>query len=868
MGKTRLLATALERLAAGGRTVLAVGGIGGPDNGCAENFGSVSECLDRLESARRNSDPARRTVVGLDDAHLLPESAAHRLYQLSASGRVALATTARRDAPLPTGMDKLWVERLAERIEVQPFAGDAIAAIVRRRVGGPVDSGTPERLWDATGGNALLLHELVEHSLAEGSLRRVGDHWRWDGLMAPPPRRLADIVCLGLRDLTPQEQELVNTLAVVGHLEYRLAERLGLARAAEVLDERGVVQIEGAGRRLGIRLALSLTGSVVAGRMSGLTAQRLRLQVAAAIEETGARQEEDVLRIVELRVAAGTVPEPGPLLAGARTAVRRQDCVLAERLCRLALGDPQGDGPAAPGGVAVPHGRMSAAGARLSCDELRATLLLGRALSGQGRHEEAEEVFAGAFAGGAAWHAEGVPRDEVVAAVRDRAGNAAWGLGRIAEATAVMDGVPEEIDALHGFSAVLALLADRPDRAAEMGDKVLPGEEPDSDVVQSLLPPVALAHSELGHPDVALRLMDRHVRSLDAWHADARLQCLVVAARCAFAQGDLRRVADVLDAIGHHATTDDELRQLQICVLRARLLRLFGRPAEAVPLLRRASALRVRRDWLTTPAWVLAQLAGALAEAGRPTEALQALVEAQAALRSAPGFPLADDSVVLEHAVVLAHAGDRAAASSRAWDVARRATARPAAALAALHLAARVSNPARAAARAARLAAGSGSGLMRLQADHVLALAADDGPALESVSAGFRAMGAIVLAAEAAGQAAVAYRKTGRRRASRLARAASTRLLADCAGTLPPWVGPEELRRAGPPTPLTTREREVAALAAGGLSNRDIADCLVVSVRTVENHLYRVYEKLGITARSDLPRALLGTPLTDVGRAA
>jgi DNA-binding CsgD family transcriptional regulator len=51
---------------------------------------------------------------------------------------------------------------------------------------------------------------------------------------------------------------------------------------------------------------------------------------------------------------------------------------------------------------------------------------------------------------------------------------------------------------------------------------------------------------------------------------------------------------------------------------------------------------------------------------------------------------------------------------------------------------------------------------------------------------------------------------------------------------------------------LTRREAEVAALARGGLTDREIADQLVVSVRTVETHLTRVYRKLGITSRREL----------------
>ncbi|OJX97929.1 MAG: hypothetical protein BGO96_13575 [Micrococcales bacterium 73-15] len=51
------------------------------------------------------------------------------------------------------------------------------------------------------------------------------------------------------------------------------------------------------------------------------------------------------------------------------------------------------------------------------------------------------------------------------------------------------------------------------------------------------------------------------------------------------------------------------------------------------------------------------------------------------------------------------------------------------------------------------------------------------------------------------------------------------------------------------PGPLTDREREVLELARAGRSNREIADALFLSVRTVENHLYRARQKSGPVAR-------------------
>ena len=51
---------------------------------------------------------------------------------------------------------------------------------------------------------------------------------------------------------------------------------------------------------------------------------------------------------------------------------------------------------------------------------------------------------------------------------------------------------------------------------------------------------------------------------------------------------------------------------------------------------------------------------------------------------------------------------------------------------------------------------------------------------------------------------------------------------------------------------MSTREREIANLVAQGLSNREIADRLVVSARTVEGHIYRACIKLGLSDREEL----------------
>ncbi|MBV8582069.1 MAG: response regulator transcription factor, partial [Candidatus Eremiobacteraeota bacterium] len=66
-----------------------------------------------------------------------------------------------------------------------------------------------------------------------------------------------------------------------------------------------------------------------------------------------------------------------------------------------------------------------------------------------------------------------------------------------------------------------------------------------------------------------------------------------------------------------------------------------------------------------------------------------------------------------------------------------------------------------------------------------------------------------------------------------------------------------------PRAALTARERDVAELAAQGLSNREIATCARMSERTVEVHLTKIFRKLGVRSRSALAHAILGRPVRE-----
>jgi DNA-binding CsgD family transcriptional regulator len=129
-------------------------------------------------------------------------------------------------------------------------------------------------------------------------------------------------------------------------------------------------------------------------------------------------------------------------------------------------------------------------------------------------------------------------------------------------------------------------------------------------------------------------------------------------------------------------------------------------------------------------------------------------------------------------------------------------------------------------------------------AAHADALAQGDGPALDRAARTLEERGFLLFAAEAYAQAAQAHRDPG---AARTSRTRSVALARRCQGARTPALAGLVLGE------LTARQRQIVTLAAAGLTNRQIAEKLTLSVRTVGNHLYGAYTRLGASDRDALP---------------
>jgi DNA-binding CsgD family transcriptional regulator len=289
------------------------------------------------------------------------------------------------------------------------------------------------------------------------------------------------------------------------------------------------------------------------------------------------------------------------------------------------------------------------------------------------------------------------------------------------------------------------------------------------------------------------------------------------------------------------------------CFDRGLILLWEGKPRSAVPVLAEGADLLLAHD----PFWVrplcLAYLAQAAAVLGATSQAEDALAQIErmpGQLESARGL------VAQARAWLAAEAGKRREACHLLLAQARAddAVGLRSVAICLLHDAVRLGDTS-CADYLSELATEADGELLPLFAAHGRALCMRRGEALALVSERFEAIGAVLYAAETAARAAVRYRRAGRKREALAWARRASQLAQRCEGARTP-----ALALLAPPNALSPREEEVAQLVARGLTSREVARRLSVSVRTVDNQLASVYAKLGITRRSELRATLFTTP--------
>jgi DNA-binding CsgD family transcriptional regulator/tetratricopeptide (TPR) repeat protein len=762
-------------------------------------------------------------VLLLDDAHRLDGSSLTMVDRLIAHGAMFCIVTVVTGQEVPETVTRWWRDERATRIDIGEIDQLSVDTLLHIALEGPLDATASAEFWSASRGNLLALRELVLGARAQRLLVQRDGVWFLDGPLRAP-LRLREVVEARLDHLDSAARDVLERLALCQPVGLGQLEAAAGLTVLEELERDGLISVSTNGRRESVRLAHPLHADVLRSGLSALRKRSILLEQAAAVEAWGARRREDALRIATWRLEATGRADPGLLLRAARLARYDHDFRQAATLARAAVSAE----PSAAAG-----------------------LVLGESLYNLGSFEDAETALAAA-----AELAAG--DDEVVRIATVRRRNLFRGCRREADAVEVgraamarVTSVVARDELLTGEAEVLAI-SGRPLDALALLEQVDAGN-PRLRVLAAMPRAAALAMTGQTAEAVAVaeQAYDDHVALGDelaiaspGTHRVNLLFALVQAGRLDEADEKGRSWFEV--AVRARAP----LGVIWLAVHLARGALTQGRPDTALRWSGRAcSAIDASGvEGMRAAAYAIQAVAHSLLDDAAASAARADEVDALTT-----GFGFLAPELPLGRAWALVAAGELPAARALllpAATDAERAGHLPAAAWL-LHDAARLGAAAEAAPPLADLAGRTDSALVAARAEHAAALAADDGERLAAVADQFETLGAVLVAAEATAASADAWRRRRERRRAAALEVRAEALAGRCEGARTP-----ALRRTTSVVPLTDREREIAVLAADGRPSREIAARLYLSVRTVDNHLGRIYDKLGVSSRAELAASL------------
>jgi DNA-binding CsgD family transcriptional regulator len=836
VGKTRLAAECLDLAASRGFVPLRVSA-----TQCAAElpFGAFASVvpdlapsadlrgvLRRIAGAIVERGEGKPVAVLIDDAHLLDQSSAALTQLLATAEKTFVLATLRSGERAPDAVVALWKDELTERIELHPFAVHEVEALLTAALQGPVDGATVHLLHRRTQGNVLFLREVVLGALETGVLRREQEIWRLGGTL-PASSRLVEIIETRLRGVDERGRHTLEVLALAEPLEVELLQAVQHQVDLDALERRGLVRIEQDGRRLNARLAHPLYGEVLRARLSLLRFRALARALAQALGAVGARRREDTLRLAVWSLDGGGMVQPDLMYSAASTARQRYDFALAERLARAAVEAGAG---------------------------FEASLLLAQLCWLQGRAEEAEQQLQ-ALGPAATTDSQRALLATTRIGVLDmgrKQTNTALQVAEEAEATIQDAGCRDQL------TAERARILGRSGRHSEAIALAVPLLERTSG--RALISACFAAGTSMGVAGQAVGAIAVAERGLAA-HLQLTGPPLpfgphlhqVIRSAVLRYTGHLAEAAAVADLEYDKAVEEDsvEARSFFACVRGWNAL-AEGRVAAAARLTGEAAGAFRQMDW---PLWMRNALmirAHALALRGE-VQAARAVLDELDALQIPPR-EICGPEVPRARAWTEVATGDIAAGCRHLQEAATMAQQCGAYALeaAAVHDLARLGRAAAALPRLRELADIVEGPLAPARVAHATALVAQDPAGLQASSVSFDACGAVLLAAEASADAAVAWRRKGQVRQAARAQQRASALAACCEGARTPALSTAVFAR----TALTPRQLEIARLAAAGFANREIAARLCLSHRTVENNLHAAYEKLGVTGRDGLAHGL------------
>jgi len=775
-----------------------------------------------LAAAQRTLEREENLVVVVDDAQLLDPLSSTLVHQLAASRSARLIVTIRSGDPVPDAVTALLKERVLLSLHIEAFTREQTEALARAVLGGAVDTKLINELHGQTAGSPLLLCGLLGAGRESGVLVCTDAGWQLRGALRAD-RQLSDLLEFRLQSFAPEELEAVEILAAAEVLDWEILRELCDADVVGRLERRGVIQLVADGFNTVARLchpilgktAIRHAGVVRSRQLTSALAQQLQQQLRVQEKRSGMPDVRARIRLAQFMMRSDLSPDLDLIVDAAASAVTMSDIACGEELARFAF--ERGAG-------------------------VTAAIVLAEAIGWQGRGDEVEAVLDDI-------DLDGVDEWLIVRWGCLRAANLFFSCRRVEPARLALADLRTRIESEELLPHVAAM---------EAAFACFSG-----DIRTALDLGLAVCTSDV-QPVVGMWATTWTCWALALTGRFGEVQRVADAGRAAVFDrpGPYRFAMGLAEVVGLTAAGDNPAAErvwehyaattrvwpAQDAFMHA----MFGLVQSARGAL--GSACSAFGDSISAmsrgfpPGWLMLVSAwSAQAEGARGDNAAAAAALRRSGDAYGPQVAVFLPELELARAWERASVGQTMAAQThavRAAEVARQ-SGMYAVEMRALHTAVRFDDRSQTE-RLAELAKTLNTPLAETIAEHARGLADHDGDVLDAAADRFADMGAVALAADAAAQAAREHARTGHR-SKEIKSSTRAHSLAGQGGIRTPAVA-----AAASALPITAREREIANLVAAGLSNRQIANRLVVSVRTVEGHVYRIFAKLGIEHRDQL----------------
>ncbi|MCS5733399.1 helix-turn-helix transcriptional regulator [Herbiconiux daphne] len=805
--------------------------VGAPGSGRTRFVRDVMASLD---------EATRATIWVGEDLHLFGERQALGLAQSISSRQVVPLATATTHRPISAALSALWRDGVVVRIELTPIPATALKLVAEEFLGAPLDpDAVPAFVPRRAGSDLAALYESLDAAKKSLALARRSGTWQLHGPV-PPSESLRQLLHghAGAGADAATTAALLDLLGLVPGLTLQCALTLGdhlhlaspVDAELERLEEFGVITTRDHNGTPSLRLRDGIVELLLPQTIATLRRRRLGAAVVEVLGAVGAAElaPGEIVAYARLAPEFGRRLDGGALTLAARASLRGADRELSVTLADAAVEAGGGfDAEMALAAAESQIGRSEAALDRLRrlVDAAQGDAQRGGALAELTRQviERTPDAAAALSATAAIAAESGARRDALSGFMLFTLGDATGAATLVEPALGELSG--EELGQAHFVVAVGAMLSGQIARAGNALDEAettFASVGADVSRVQNMRANIAMFEGRIPEALAVMEAFRRGSIEHGQLVAEAMLSwtiggLLVCQGRAERSVAELRPAIEAMERIGLTGTSLHARCDL------ATALALLGDEAAAIDALapclspESSSSFGVAGRSLQAQGWIHAS-------AGRLDDA------ASTFMRAADAFAAAGQNIAsLTSLVDAARMGSASVVLGRIDTLALGVEGAYAGTLV---------RHSRALARAEVLSPldSTGNAEVAAEFDEIGALATE--------------ISVHVIAAEAFDQASSLHRVSGAvRAAAASARLRDEQLAAYGLDRLPLLVERESQS-------LSRRENELARLAAEGLSNREIAARLVLSVRTVETHLQRVYQKLGVRGRSELSSAL------------